>query len=889
MGLSYDPSARKWNLVPEKADYQTDRPLTQKVSITRDVWVYEQSTTPYVIKGQSYYGMIPVKKQRTATVDVNGGYWDVINALNAAGISNPEPWEPENALKEAQAKARETNQYNESLNVQGAEFNAKAQKANNAYNSVVSLASTTKGGDYVQMRDQIRKLDLDQEAKNTLENYYKAFYQAEKLQKWDAGLGAKPQYGAFDPKYYKQQNPNVATAWQNAVANDDIDITERYGENGYYLQHYTSQGKPSGLRGNAPEQTSAAQSYLERKPTDNDLQQVRNLQLGVDTTTQTQRLLNIPEIAAEWEKAKNGDAYWEKQAKEKYLSLDKPDEFTALFRLSDRPEDKQVSLQYNVNAGYGVTQLEDAINEAVGEKATVDVKKFGALTQDALKATIAEMKKAKSKEQALSLLSGLGSFSEVMDINKELTNGILGDTGVGGMLSFMSGGKAEESLEKSLQNITGVKNNVTYNWQQWFDDTLKKKYEQDLELGYTAGEAKEEVKIQADFARNFIDEYLTPRFNTSRSMDEFVEYLDVRQEEQNPFQTQDLLNATNQVANLRAQMYMDQLKASSDRYFDSNFYFNPTGDKARASNYEEQASAVASDWEAAKKGDEYWAQQAYRFGVDINDKDAFARMHFQVKGQGRGYDGAEDILNAGKVQDEIYSKILPALKDEALKQGTVFGQFVTPEEFTDELLKGLDPSDKESWNEVLQRYGITDFKGTVEELKEYVRETLRTGSAQKIREEIKYLNEKRKKPTQERLGLTYIERPEDYKDQQAKPATELYKTFQSAGYQGTEDDFYEKFFPDLDRSEQTLLTKAGSDKALKTYGLDMSDPFASLGTIESFFGEEEEASKKETTSTKDSDLDSYFKLGLDDDEEEDYKSKTGSQILGEFTSMFKGL
>jgi hypothetical protein len=28
---------------------------------------------------------------------------------------------------------------------------------------------------------------------------------------------------------------------------------------------------------------------------------------------------------------------------------------------------------------------------------------------------------------------------------------------------------------------------------------------------------------------------------------------------------------------------------------------------------------------------------------------------------------------------------------------------------------------------------------------------------------------------------------------------------------------------------------------------------------------------------------------LDDDDDEDYKSKTGSQILGEFTSMFKGL
>jgi len=272
--------------------------------------------------------------------------------------------------------------------------------------------------------------------------------------------------------------------------------------------------------------------------------------------------------------------------------------------------------------------------------------------------------------------------------------------------------------------------------------------------------------------------------------------------------------------------------------------------------------------------------------VALLNKDAFARMHFQIKGQGLGYDAAEDILNAGKVQDQIYNNILSSLKEEALRQGSVFGQFITPEEFADEMLRGLDPNDKSSWQEVLQRYGLTDFKGTVDELKQYVVETLRTGSAQDIREQIKYLNEKRQRPTQQVLGLTYIERPEDYKDEMATPQTELYKTFQSAGYQGTEDEFYNNFFPDLDRSEQTILTKAGSDKALQSYGLDLSDPFASLGTIESFFDEGTTGSKEEGGDTSAS----FFRLGLDDeDEETDYKSKTGTQILGEFTSMFKGL
>ena len=176
------------------------------------------------------------------------------------------------------------------------------------------------------------------------------------------------------------------------------------------------------------------------------------------------------------------------------------------------------------------------------------------------------------------------------------------------------------------------------------------------------------------------------------------------------------------------------------------------------------------------------------------------------------------------------------------------------------------------------------------ELKEYIIETLRTGSAQEIREEIKYLNDKRQRPTQEILGVTYIERAEDYKDEMAKPTTELYAIFQKAGFQGTEDEFYTDFFPDLDRSEQITLTKAGRDDKLEAYGLDLSDPFASLGTIESFFpdyqAEAEKEAKEQSPAEK---FTSYFKIGEDDEEDVEYMSDAGQKFLGEFTSMFKGL
>ena len=764
-------------------------------------------------------------------------------------------------------------------------YNRQVEATNRQLPQIEATINRTQGDDYVAQREILRQYGVP-----GLEDNFKAFYLTEKLQEWNPSLGAKPLYGDFDSKYYQNNNPGAVQKWNAAVANDDLDITARYGKNGYYLWHYTNIGQPAGARGNAPEATEAATAYYE-KPTDKDFEDARTLQLGVDMNTSDARLLSVPYIQEQFEAALRGDPYWKQMAKDNYLSIDteKPDEFAALFRLSQRDEDKQVAFDLNLNQGYGITELEDAINQAVGEKATVDVKRFGALTQNVLKDTIAEMKKAKAKEENLDLLRGFGGFAEIMDINKTIANSLINDTGIGGVYALTGGGPSEDDLEEQLEGLTGVRNNVTYNWQQWFDNTLKEKYDEELELGYSVGEAEANIGIEADFARQFIEDYLQPRFDTSRSMDEFVEYLDVRQEEQNPFQTQDLVNAVNVVADLKSKQYLDQLKNEPGRYFDSEFYFNPTGDIARTDKYLEQANTVAQDWEAAKNGDPYWAQQAYRFGIDVNDKDAFARIHFQVKGQGQGYDAAEDILNASKVSDQIYMNILPALEEEALEQGSVFGQFVTPEEFTEELLQGLDPSSEE-WDEVLERYGLKDFKGNLDELKQYIIETLRTGSAQRIREEIKYLNEKKRKPTQRVLGLTYIERPEDYKTIDAEAETQLYSVFRDAGYEGTEDEFYENMFPDLDRSEQQLLTKAGSGEGLEFAELDLSDPFASLGTIQGFFGEDEDE-KESTANVSDErkkELDSFFSLELDPDKEEDYKSDTGKKILGEFTSIFKG-
>ena len=919
--------------------------------------------------------------------------------------------EKRNQHKIMNKENRETNEANIALN-------NKNKKQNKAINNLKTTVTSVKGSDYVDRRQVLRDFE-NSDNKSHIEGLFKDFYSHKKVEPfvWDVNLGKKPAYGEFDATWYKNNTTygDAAKAkWNAAKANDNIDITGRYGnENTYLLQNYTKVADNT-TRGNAAEEYKQASQYSE-SITDADKQAVKDKQLGVDLETQTQRYMNIPYVAQEFYNANRGDQHWAKLAKEKFLDPSNPDQFVALFRLSERDADKDVAFNYSVNnpdSSMGITQLEDAINQSVGEKGKLDAERFGALTQNVLKDTIEEMKVAKGREEFLSTISGFSGFSEIMDINDSLSNSILGDTGVGGYLSMFSGGKAQESLEKGLKNITGIGNNVTYNWQKWFDEKLVEKYGTDytkflpleekqdiinafqnkqltnkpydettqkfsqefldlagykttekltefldgqgdegsnilniikgdlsggsqldsiltrvtnevtrldaekdrsLNLTYYTGEddpdtpdvderISKTIKMEASFGRDFIDNYLTERFDTSKSMDEFTEYLSVRQEEQNPFQTQDMLNAVKQVADLNAQSFLDTIQANSRKYFDSDFYMNPveTGGEnvSRQAEYEAQRDRIATDWNNAKSNPDAlinpdlptlgtWKSQLYRFAVDPNNKEEFAKMHFQIIGQGQGYDPAEDHINPTKVKNHIYNNILPLLSDEALEQGTIFGKFVTPEEFADDMLQGLDPKNKDTWDEVLQRFGLEDFKGSVEELKEYIMETLRTGSAQQIRENIKYLNEKRQKPTQEKLGVSYIQREEDYKQEQPKGDTELYSVFQKSGYQGTEDEFYGDFFPDLNRSEQKLLTKGGKDDPLKTWGLDMSDPFASLGTISSFMDEEEELEPEEDDPFKKKQK-SFFTF--DDDDDWGYSTgKKEKQVLDEFTTLFKGL
>ena len=858
------------------------------------------------------------------------------------------------------------NKYAKQINDFNKQYNQDLRVKETAYKDAIDIANQTKGADYTDQRDKIRAMKdrmviyqgISEENANKIlgdvESEFKDFYRGEKLKKFDFGYGqdqgyastkGKPLYGEFNANYYRQQTlPNQSLTeqekWNEAVANDDIDIIERFGEGtgaetGYYLYRYGQQRGPGELRGNAADTLEAAEEFVEKAPTDADLQMIRDRMLGIEEDDPEVLINDVAYIKEAYEEAKQAKADGTDnrfvEAAGTYLNVDNPDEFLLVFQQSENEND-QIAYNELKRSGLYITELEDAITGVVGEEALVQTKKFGTLNQNVLKDTFEELKKAKAKEQELAFMGQFSSFGEIMDVNKSLTDSLLGDSGIGGYLPFLGkdSGFDKKTLEKQLSGVTGINNNVVYNWQKWFDDSITKNYsefEEDyLELGYTQGEAEEaateQVNIQRSFAENYINDYLRPRFDESRSMNEFIEYLDVRQEEQNPFQTQSTLNAVNAVGELQAKAYLDQIRETAvDKNFDSDFYFDPVGagsSEGLQEQYDNQKTIVEADWEKARNnpnqiadplnpGQGTWTELAYRYGTDVTDKEQFAKLHYQVKGKNPNYkfDPAEDVINAGKVKDHIYRNILPKLVEEAGNQPAVFGQFIRPEEFADDMLEGLDPNVPDDWNYALEQVGLDDFQGSVADVKEYIAETFRTGSAADMRSQIKYLNEKREKPTQQLLGIEYIQREEDYKtDAKLKGETELFKVFQDAGYEGSEDDFYEDVFPDLDPSSKNLLSSIGETgqidlKKFAGMGPDeefnSNDPMQLFGIVSGLSGDEGNifgnkfGEDKEEEDDDDDDSESSFfsfNVDYDKDDEYDYKSKKGKEILGDFTKGF---
>ena len=681
--------------------------------------------------------------------------------------------------------------------------------------------------------DVIKKY-VDKEALNAVTN----FYTSKNIStKWDPTKGAKPPVGDFDPIYYAKQVPDQKQKWEEAKTAvsfggqtlPDVDITERYDPDTYLQYHYTTTGKHTGLRANAAQELADTKAYQEKwVPTDRDQQIMREALLGKDTS--------------------------------------------------------------------GTSIVERETQRYVDEEGEL---RFGALVSDTLKQSLEELKKAKWKETQTDFLSKMPEFSEVYNLTTNLSNSILGDTGVGGYLNLMGGAKAEEKFTKGLKSALGMGNTVQYNWQQWFDDTLAKRYETIGKIEDPL-DATKQYNVDKQFAEKYVNDYLKPRFNTSKSMSEFMSYLDVLDSEQNILQTQTVSNKLKELGTQKAQTFIKDLASTgSMRYFDPEFYFNPGGNDAKDALYQTQKEDVSKAWEEAKTnptniatGNLTWEQLAYQYGVDLNNKEQFAKLHYQTLGKDKKYDAASDALTNTDLINFIETDLANTLSTAEKNYGSnVFLEFVTPEQLADAMLGSVDPAKTpDLWKETLNKYGIQDTGQPIEEVKKLLMQTVSTIPAETIRTAIEDLNKKGKTPTQELLGIEYIQRPEDAKTVKTEGETMLYNVFKNAGFQGSEDEFYNNFMSDVDRSEMELLTQGqkGTSKERNIYsGLTSKDPFEAMFSMEKLFDTTSGATKSTSTTPSKTSKSSYLTM-LEDDTTENKKSSSGQQILDSFTSAFKG-
>ena len=826
-------------------------------------------------------------------------------------------------------------------------LNTANTKKNEAYQNVVNIANNTVGKDYKTQREFIKQLDVDEATKTKLENSFDIFYSNEKLplkDRWDpnkalnAPVPLSERYknnientGDVNTEFYKTQDiPSVKEAvakWETAKEEKDLDVLLLYNnnENDFYRAH-----------------------YAENSPKDKSIRAYKAASIkDVDT--------------------------------EKLLDIDKKF-ITDIAKLT--PEEKDAPK----------TTFEAYLTNILGADEIENTKKYGALAQNVLKDTIAELEKVKAQEAQWDMYRNLGGFAEILDLGSTLADSIRADVGVGGFLP--KGNDVTKNLETQLGNITGIQSHVTYNWQKWFDETLTKKYgidytefaateetldivnaalknalktepskifnetdkkftkefiaqtgfksneelvqflgkqgetgttlltglqagtltkenleeqktkldatiteleskkNRDLKLTFKDGEKiPEEVAVEASFARQFIDEYLKPRFDYSKSMDEFRNYMNVDKEYKNPFQTTDRLTQIKDYAYEQAKQIATNLKDETynelyiNSTFDENFYMNPVDKYANENKqniYKEQTETINATWESVKNnpdqlidptnpGSGTWAEYAYYYGSDLTKQRDFAALHYDLIGKRKNFDAAKDP--ASKLQEKLDQPIY----EKAQSIGTVFGEFITADGFADQLLKNLNPLDNnEGWKKVLAKFNL-DSDTSTDEVRDAIKAGITTGSAQVIRDNIKELQELGKTPTQKNLGVSYIERPEE--DTTSTEKSELYNKFKAAGYKGTEQEFYSDYMPDTSPEDIRFLSSVTKGKIpeVDTSFLKSSDPFSMLDKI----SELESPIPKSTKKTK---SDSYFKIGLDD-EEEDLPS--ADSFLGDYASLFK--
>ena len=564
------------------------------------------------------------------------------------------------------------------------------------------------------------------------------------------------------------------------------------------------------------------------------------------------------------------------------------------------------------------TKNKDALLVKILQDNTLGVKAaqqdaFRGLAADLLKTTVDQLKKQKAKEAEFEMFKGLPGFNEIAGMGDSLSNSFMSE--IGGAAG-MAGVDASSLFggAKGIENMAGIGflQGAQYNWQKWFDGELSERYEK-MKKVKGIDEAKKTYKVEKEFMDSFVKDYIKPRFDYSRSIDEFINYIDVKQDEENILQTETTLKNYEELIDKKTKKFYQDLQGK-EIGFDHKFYINPLASYskeadgktykgisvAKQKEYEAQIKQFNEDWDEAKNdpkqkqdilGGKSWKEMAQKYGYDLDNKSQFARLHYNTVGHKKNFDGAKDLISQADIENFIAEEIMPSIAEMDLKFGNKpFMDFVSPEKYADDLLGDYKVGTDEYF-EQMKELGIDAKDLNPNEVRDAVIEGLRTGGAEEVRRMIKYYNEKKKKPSQKLIGVSYIEREEDYdKDAISDKASPLYALFAKSGYSGTEEDFYKEFMPDADKGNMDMMQDAlkGDGIGGMFDDLDMSDPFAALSSIGGMMGNSQSMFGDDTikSSAKDKGS-SYFDVFGDKEKEyDDYTNKySGIQDLGSFGSF----
>lgn len=815
--------------------------------------------------------------------------------------------------------------------------------------------------------------------------------------------------------------------WEEAIANDDLDFIKRYGtKDNYgiftYLNDLTDATQNSSLKGLTNIRASQAKpiqdfvtDYKEQVFPDSERQQAidkvqnkifgliqaktpgeyefRDVQEELSKLVSSDKTINNLWSGAQKEVLFNktvGDATgeWSKLIKslgaQDSMLTDKDSFGTVLARVANlRPNiaaDKKIiddnknlfdsisalksNATFNNLISYAPT-INDAFRASVQASEEQQIKKFGQLRQSVLQDTINELKIAKQKEANLSFLKSSSVGKEISALTQDITGSLLGDLSIGGMSPFKTSQKSfSTQLETGLGDIFGTRNGLIYNWEDWFNNQLEKKYAGNIDipndyvapklrtlsagfvdtatidswkkyddayetlktnpndfsakaivanlpLNYvsvanrktvnktwtdyeaqlkTAGYVDPETlaswakyddayaKLQENpndviarklydsrpgdyivpdkrmdrdvqFAKDFFSTYLKPRFDASQSITEFQDYIDVVKGTQNPFQTQDRLNALKLAAQTSVSQFFAKLQQAGDSKFNSKYYFDPVGylkekgignstnpllsykyfndttekyeDTEIGKIRQQQKDKVEADWITAKEGGNSvnklgttynWLLEAYNHGVDVEDKEAFAKLHYQLIGthDRETFDPAPDVYGPAVAEMYVKKVLTPELIDKANKIGSVFGEFVKPADYVGEVLKIINlPENKEQWAKLLEKTGL-DPNASLTELKNTLVEALSQDSTTDVKKQIGELLKEDKTPTQTNLGVEYLQKTTASGTE--VPASGVYAVFKNAGYNGTESEFYSTFLPDSSPEDISIMNAAYTPK-----------------------------------------------------------------------------